>query len=87
MVDIITEFQSVINTHITDNTPMSAQTFMDYIAKINKHQKNAYMKEYIIDKPTLNCDCGGSYKRHQFHIHRKSKRHIKHLTENKINEN
>ena len=87
MVDIITEFQNTINKHITDNAPMSALIFMEYINKINKYQKNQYMKEYIIDKPTLLCDCGGSYKKHQFHIHRKSKRHINHFTINENKEN
>jgi hypothetical protein len=83
MTNIITEFQGVIDKHISDNTPMSAMIFMDYINKINKHQKNQYMKNYITDKPTLSCSCGGSYKHHQLHIHKKSKRHIKYMSENK----
>jgi hypothetical protein len=79
MTNIINEFQSVINQHISDKTPMSAIEFMDYINKINKHQKNEYMKNYIKDKQTLSCACGGSYKHHQLHIHRKSKKHIKYM--------
>jgi hypothetical protein len=87
MTNIINEFQDTINKCITDNTPMNAIIFIDYINKINKHQKNEYMKNYIVDKPTLICDCGGHYKKHQYHIHRKSHRHIKYftITENKEN--
>ncbi len=84
MSNIVIEFQTVINKHIEEQTPMSASDFMDYINKINKHQKNQYMKDYIIDKPSLDCDCGGRFKRHQLHIHRKSKRHLKYISENSI---
>ena len=84
MVDIITEFQNSIDKCVTDNTPMTAQTFLDYINKINKYQKNEYMKNYIKDKESLRCPCSGIYKKHQLHIHRKSKRHLKYISENSI---
>ena len=81
MTDIVIEFQNIINEHIKNSTPMDGNSFMDYINKINKHHKNEYMKNYIIDKPSLNCECGGIYKKHQLHIHRKSKKHIKYFAE------
>jgi hypothetical protein len=81
MTDIIIDFKNTINKHITENMPLDEVIFMDYVNKIYKSKHNDYMKNYIIDKPTINCECGGLYKAHQFHIHRKSKRHIKHFTE------
>lgn len=87
MTDIIKEFKILIDKHITDNMPLDEIIFTDYINKINKHHKNEYMKNYIKDKETLICECKGSYKKHQFHIHRKSKRHIKYFAENTNNTN
>jgi hypothetical protein len=80
--DIITELKKLIDDCIESNIPLLDEVYLDYINKINKHQKNEYMKNYIKDKVTLLCQCGGHYKKHQLHIHRKSKKHIKFLNDN-----
>jgi hypothetical protein len=35
-----------------------------------------YMKEYVKNSETINCDCGGKYKKYSKHNHDKTKRHI-----------
>lgn len=87
MTDIISDFKSLIDKHINDNTKMPEEIYNEFIEKIYKVKHNKYMANYIKDKETLMCDCGGHYKKHQYHIHRKSKRHINHFTTTETKEN
>jgi hypothetical protein len=74
--------KKMIDECIENKIPLLELVYLDFIEKINKEKNNEYMKNYIKDKETLLCGCGGRYKKHQLHIHRKSKRHIKYISEN-----
>lgn len=87
MTDIIKEFKAFIDTHIIESKPIDEIIYNEFIEKIYKVKHNKYMANYIKDKETLMCDCGGHYKKHQYHIHRKSKRHINHFTTTETKEN
>ena len=45
-----------------------------------------YMNEYIKNKPSLICGCGGKYKHFQQYIHDRTKKHIKYLNSLNIND-
>ena len=87
MTDIISDFKTLIDKHINDNTKMPEEIYNEFIEKIYKVKHNKYMSNYIKDKQSIKCPCGGIYKQHQFHIHRKSLRHIKHFTTTETKEN
>jgi hypothetical protein len=47
-----------------------------------------YMKEYVKNSETINCDCGGKYKKYSKHNHDKTKRHINYINDlDKLNSN
>jgi hypothetical protein len=83
----ITDLKKLIDECIENKIPLLEEVYFDYIDKINKEKKNEYMKKYIVNKPSLLCECHGTYKQHQFHIHKKSKRHIKFVNDNNQNLN
>jgi hypothetical protein len=87
MTDIIKEFKTFIDTHIIESKPIDEIIYNEFIEKIYKVKHNKYMSNYIKDKQSIKCPCGGIYKQHQFHIHRKSLRHIKHFTTTETKEN
>jgi hypothetical protein len=87
MTDIIKEFKTLIDTHIIESKPIDEIIYNEFIEKIYKVKHNKYMSNYIKDKQSIKCPCGGIYKQHQHHIHRKSLRHIKHFTTTETKEN
>ena len=87
MTDIISDFKSLIDKHIIESKPIDEIIYNEFIEKIYKVKHNKYMSNYIKDKQSIKCPCGGIYKQHQHHIHRKSKRHINHFTTTETKEN
>ena len=40
--------------------------------------RNAYMKKYVADSITINCECGGKYRRYNKSLHLKTRKHYIH---------
>ena len=54
MTDIISDFKSLIDTHIIESKPIDEIIYNEFIEKIYKVKHNKYMSNYIKDKQTNN---------------------------------